>query len=121
MSNPARSKGTAFENEVLVALQEIWPDADRAKPGNKSNDFVGVPFPVEAKHRKQWDIRDWVRKIRLVAVDMDVDYQWAIVAADGDRRLAMSPGTVAIVDAEFLYELLEAWNMLGVPEELADE
>ncbi len=72
---------------------------------------------MEAKHRKQWDIREWVRKIRAVAPN----YQWAIVAADGDRRLAMSPGTVAIVDAEFLYELLEAWSMLGVPEELADE
>ena len=72
---------------------------------------------MEAKHRKQWDIREWVRKIRAVAPN----YQWAIVAADGDRRLSMSPGTVAIVDAEFLYELLEAWNMLGVPEELADE
>ena len=117
MSNPARSKGTAFENEVLVALQEIWPGADRAKAGNKSDDFTGVPIPVEAKHRKQWDIREWVRKIRAVAPN----YQWAIVAADGDRRLAMSPGTVAIVDAEFLYELLEAWNMLVVPEELADE
>jgi len=117
MSNPSKSKGTAFENEVLVALQEIWPDADRAKAGNKSDDFTGVPIPVEAKHRKQWDIRDWVRKIRAVAPD----HQWAIVAADGDRRLAGSPGTVAIVDAEFLYELLEAWDMVGVPGELADE
>ena len=72
---------------------------------------------MEAKHRKQWDIREWVRKIRGVGPD----HQWAIVAADGDRRLSMSPGTVAIVDAEFLYELLEAWDMLGVPEELADE
>ena len=111
MSNPARSKGTAYENAVLVAQQEIWPDADSAKAG------TGVPIPVEAKHRKQWDIREWVRKIRAVAPD----HQWAIVAADGDRRLSMSPGTVAIVDAEFLYELLEAWDMLGVPEELADE
>ena len=117
MSTPARSTGTAFENEVLVARQESWPDADRAKAGNKSDDFTGVPIPVEAKHRKQWDIREWVRKIRAVAPD----HQWAIVAADGDRRLSMSPGTVAIVDAEFLYELLEAWDMLGVPEELADE
>ena len=117
MANPSRAKGTAFENEVLAALQEIWPDAARAKAGNPSDDFTGVPLPVEAKHRRQWDIRTWVRKIRAVADG----HQWAIVAADGDRRMSMSPGTVAIVDAEFLYELLEAWALLGVPEELSDE
>ena len=117
MSNPSKAKGTAFENEVLAALQEIWPEADRAKANNKCDDFSGVPFPVEAKHRKQWDIREWVRKIREVSSS----YQWAIVAADGDRRLSKSPGTVAIVDAEFLYELLEAWSLLGLPEELENE
>lgn len=105
MANPSRSKGTAFENEVLEDLKLIWPEADRAKAGNKSNDFHGIPFPVEAKHRKAWDIRGWVRKIQEVAED----HRWAIVVADGDRRKSSSPGTIAIVDQDFLYELLECW------------
>ena len=110
MANPSRSKGTAFENEVLEDLKFIWADADRAKAGNKSNDFTGIPFPIEAKHRKAWDIRNWVRKIQEVAED----HRWVIVAADGDRRKSSSPGTIAVVDPDFLYELLERW--VDMPE-----
>ena len=46
-----------------------------------------------------------MRKIQEVAED----HKWAIVVADGDRRKSSSPGTIAIVDQDFLYELLECW------------
>lgn len=102
----ARAKGTKFENEVLLGLRRVWPDADRAKAGNPSNDFHGVPFPVEAKHRKRWAIPDWVRKLRAVAGDDD---RWALVVASGDRR-AKDSSTLMIVDWSFGQDLLEAWE-----------
>ena len=112
MSNPARSKGTAFENEVLVALQEIWPDADRAKAGNKSDDFTGVPIPVEAKHRKRWEIPKWVGGLRQVAGGDD---RWALVVASGDRR-SEGGSTVVVFDINFAMELLGCWaGQHGVP------
>ena len=102
----ARAKGTKFENEVLAGLQTIWPDADRAKAGNPSNDFHGTPFPIEAKHRKRWEIPKWVRLLRGAAGGGD---RWALVVASGDRREAESPGTLMVVDWEFGQELLRRW------------
>ncbi|HEY8058751.1 MAG TPA: hypothetical protein VID94_08360 [Acidimicrobiales bacterium] len=102
--NRSKAKGTAYENELLADLRKIWPAADRAKAGNESCDFVGIPFPIEAKHRKAWDLRTWIRKIRKVSTDGC----WAIFAADGDRRLATSIGDVMVVDREFGMMLLEA-------------
>lgn len=106
MSNPAKSKGTSFENEVVELLRPIWPQADRAKAGNPSCDVIGVPIPVEAKHRKAWDLKGWVRKIRAVAPT----HRWAIFAADGDRRKAESVGTLMVIDAQFGAELLAHWQ-----------
>ncbi len=102
----ARAKGTKFENEVLAGLKNIWPDVDRAKAGNPSNDFHGTPFPVEAKHRKRWEIPEWVRRIRVAAGG---DNQWALVVASGDRRKSDS-ATLMIVDWDFGQQLLEAWD-----------
>jgi len=102
----ARQKGTKFENELLEGLRKIWPDADRAKAGNPSNDFHGLPFPVEAKHRKTWAIPEWVRRIRAVAGG---DHRWALVVASGDRRKADS-STIMVVDWEFGQELLKGWK-----------
>ena len=84
----ARAKGTKFENEVLLGLRRVWPDA------------------VEAKHRKRWAIPDWVRKLRAVAGDDD---RWALVVASGDRR-AKDSSTLMIVDWSFGQDLLEAWK-----------
>lgn len=113
MTNPARKKGTSFENEVLDRLREAFgPTVDRAKAGNKSDDFSGVGFPVEAKHRKSWDLKGWIRKIQPVAAAHAHPKLWAIFAADGDRRRNDSVGTVMVVDAEFGYELLECWAFL---------
>ena len=108
--NRSKAKGTSFENEVLAELKLIFgPGVDRAKANNPSNDFAGIGFPVEAKHRKVWDLKDWIRKIRAAAGDAAHPKLWAIFAADGDRRRSDSVGTVMVVDAHFGYELLELW------------
>lgn len=107
--NKPKKKGTAFETEVLRRLQAIWPEADRAKANNRSNDIVGVPFPVECKHRHRWELKDWIRRVR--AVDPD---NWLIVVADGDRRKADAiPGEVAVVPFGHyltLWQLAHYWK-----------
>ena len=65
-----------------------------------------TPFPVEAKHRKRWEIPEWVRRIRVAAGG---DNQWALVVASGDRRKSDS-ATLMIVDWDFGQQLLEAWD-----------
>ena len=104
MANPPKAKGTKFENELLVRLQQVWPDADRAKTNNPSNDFAGIPFPVEAKHRKTWQIPAWCRALVHVATD----HRWVLVAAAGDRRKADAQPTVMVLPLDFGIELLEA-------------
>lgn len=106
MSNPSKKRGTAYETALLADLRTIWPGADRAKAGNESCDFVGTAtVTIEAKHRKVWDLRTWIRKIRAVS-----DGPWVIFAADGDRRLSSSVGEVMVVDKDFGLTLLAAWN-----------
>lgn len=118
MTNPSKAKGTSYENELLADLRKIWPDIDRAKSCNESNDFTG-PFPIEAKHRKAWDIRGWVRKIENVSMRrgpfmVHVHYkQWAIFAADGDRRLKTSIPDIMIVPREFGMYLLYLYAQHG--------
>jgi hypothetical protein len=102
--NPPKQKGTKFENELLAHLQQVWPDADRAKTNNPSNDFAGIPFPVEAKHRKTWQIPAWCRAL----VNVSSDGRWALVAAAGDRRKADAQPTVMVLPLDFGMELLEA-------------
>ena len=106
MANPAKAKGTRFENEVLELLRRVWPSADRAKAGNPSNDFHGIPFPVEAKHRKRWEIPKWVGGLRQVAGGDD---RWALVVASGDRR-SEGGSTVVVFDINFAMELLGCWE-----------
>mgnify|MGYP003151741500 CR=1 FL=1 len=115
MANPSKSKGTKFENELLLQLQKVWPEADRAKANNKSNDFHGVPFPVEAKHRKSWAIPAWCRALESVSDDG----RWALVAAAGDRRSATAPPTIMVLPLEFGIELLK--EHYGISENSSPE
>ena len=106
MSNPPKQKGTAFENEVLQAIQHIWPDADRAKANNESQDLVGTgKWVIECKFRKRWNLFDWIPKVKKVAKDDP----WVIVAAHGDRRteVGRQVGTVAIVDFDVFVEMVD--------------
>lgn len=112
MANPPKQKGTAFENEVLQDLQHIWPDADRAKANNESQDLVGTgKWVIECKFRKRWDLFKWIGKIKKVAAD----YPWVIVAAHGDRRsvVGRQVGTVAVVDWGVFVEMVEHLEAKG--------
>lgn len=101
MANPSKSKGTKFENELLEDLRQVWPAADRAKANNPSDDFTGIPFPVEAKHRKAWAIRDWTRKLQQLSPG-----RWLLCVADGDRRLTTSAPDFVVLPRPFAMELL---------------
>lgn len=119
MSNPSRQKGTRYESDLLADLQKIWPDIVRSSSSTFSNDFTG-PFPIEAKHRKSWAIKDWIRKISRIPEHREGPFfvtgewkRWAIFMADGDRRLVDAvPDTVAIPRG-FALELFACWQQHG--------
>ena len=101
MSSPGTAKGTRFENHVRdVYLRPIWPKAERApKRGmldrgdyDHCNGWI-----VEAKHRKRWDVGEWVRTI-LKKVQREGASPWVIFFA-GDKRSTI-PLDLALVPAE---------------------
>ena len=116
MANAPKQKGTQFENEVVAAFSDVWPDCHRSAANTESQDLMGAgDWIVECKHRKRWSLFDWIRRIKRKGSD-----HWVIVAAHGDRRAAEGKevGTVAIIDFErFIELLLEAgYGPTEVPE-----
>lgn len=104
--NRSKRTGTGYEVRLLEKLREIWPELDRAKANNPSNDFHGAPFPIEAKKRASIAVPDYVRKIRKVTDG----HQWAIFFEDRDLRTKDSFGEIMIVDGDFGRELLAVWE-----------
>ena len=111
MSNPSKSKGTAFETKLLEKLQVIWPRLTRAAASSWSNDYTG-PFPIEAKKRKTWAIPEWVRKLRRRATHDRTGNQWCLFVSPGDLRKEADLGDIMIVDADFGIDLLDAWVLV---------
>lgn len=108
MANPSKRIGTAWENQCLENLRDIFGQGvDRAKTNSPSNDFHGAPIPLEAKCRKTWAIPDWIRKIRRVSHDD----RWAILISPRDMRKEGSKelGQIMVLPLEFGYELLDAY------------
>ena len=106
MVNRARAKGTTWENEVLKDLLTIFgPGVSRAAAGNQSNDFHGPPFPIEAKKRAAWALKDWIRKVAKVTYIPDGP--WAIYASDGDKRKVDAIPDVVILPRFFATMLLK--------------
>lgn len=104
MANAPKQKGTQFENEVVSAFSDVWPDCHRSSANTESQDLMGTgDWIVECKHRKRWSLFDWIRRIKRKG-----SAHWVIVAAHGDRRAAEGKevGTVAIIDFERFVELL---------------
>lgn len=102
MANPSKKKGTQYETRLLKKLKVIWPALDRAKPNNKSCDFHGAQFPIEAKKRERWDVKEWVRRLNdLTACVPRNGGAWALFIEDGDLRSADSAGEVMVVSGEF--------------------
>ena len=107
LSNPSKSKGTSYENWVLRRLVRVYGEGvSRSAANTESNDFHGVPWPMECKKRKTLAVPDWVRRIRKVAPS----FGWVIWISDGDNRRANSFGEIAIVDANFMEFLLGVYE-----------
>ncbi|HZU73568.1 MAG TPA: hypothetical protein VE990_12435 [Acidimicrobiales bacterium] len=107
-----RSKGTRWETELLNRLAWAFPNHVITRAGttlgaNDEGDFVGGPFPLEAKSTKTLCIPLWVRKLRAKAVT----HRWALLW-HGDRRTADGQGLM-VVDVEFGLELLRSWELVN--------
>ena len=107
MSNPSKAKGTRYEVELLAKLREVFgPQVERSplKGILDAGDYVGVPFPIEAKNTKVLLIPDWVRRLRLLEAK-----PFALFCSGGDRRRKNTPGELMIVDAAFGLYLLQLY------------
>lgn len=110
MANPSKAKGTTYENSVLQDLQSIWPGASRSSTNTQSNDFHGCAFPIEAKKRAAWALKDWIRKVVAVAPPSHYapgERFWAIYASEGDKRKADSIPDVVVFPRFFGTMLLK--------------
>lgn len=104
MSNPARSKGTTWESELLLRLRRMWgPDVHRAplRGVKDDGDFVGTPFLCEAKSTSRPNFLEWARKC-----EEKRPKRWAIFW-HGDRRKPGS-GPYVLIPLELLEE--EIWG-----------
>lgn len=126
MANPARQKGTSWENEVLAHLREIYgPGVKRTDDAAVSfrsieADFINIPVMIEAKARETLSVKEWVRGLVRKArakhnpVGDTVLVPWAIWWK-GDRRsfphdLAILPGWYF----RYLLKRAEAARLIGV-------
>lgn len=118
MANPPKDKGRTHENRVVEWLQPIFPNAARDGTNSMSQDIYGVPFPVEVKHRKSWDLKGWLRKLKDAASDHDrYPFQpegydrWVLFARDDARKATTTAiGDAVVLPREFALELLEVWE-----------
>ncbi len=102
MSNPARSKGTAWETELLVRLRDVFGDqVERAplKGIHDYGDFTGTPFLCEAKSTKKPLFQQWARICEDKATD------WAIFW-HGDRR-SRGSGPYVLMPIHLFHRLLK--------------
>lgn len=105
MANPSRRVGTSYENKVLERLRRAFgPQVERSAAGTKSRDFVGTPFPVEAKKRKTLDVPGWVRNMRTLGWD-----EWAIFCCPRDIRTASGFCEVVVIPADFAESLFKMY------------
>lgn len=84
----ARSKGTAWETELVPLLRNVFgPQVERAplKGAADHGDFTGVPWLVEAKKTETPRFLEWARTARKKTGD-----RWMVVWC-GDRRKGEGP------------------------------
>lgn len=108
MSSPGTKKGTTFENHIRdTYLRPIWPKAERApKRGIMDRgDFDHCNgYIVEAKHRKRWDIGEWIRTVLRKQQRHDPAAPWVIVFA-GDKRTAINMDLVVMPAEQYFHQL----------------
>lgn len=99
-----RQKGTEWETELLNQLAWCFPNHVITRAGttlgcNDAGDFVGCPFPVEAKSTKTMRLPEWLRKLRTKATATGEPNRWALFW-HGDRR-TQDGQELMIVPGEF--------------------
>ena len=103
----AREKGTRYEVALLTLLRLVFgSQVERAplKGIQDAGDFVGVPFPIEAKNTEVLRLPEWVRRLRLIG-----GKRFVLFWSGGDRRRKDSPGELMIVPADFGRHLLDIY------------
>lgn len=105
MANPARQKGTAWETALLPLLRKRFgKQVERSPASRESCDFVGTPFPVEAKNCITPRFQAWVRKLRHVASENLQPDRWVLIWKGDARRADGRP--LAVIDLEFFWDLV---------------
>lgn len=110
MANRPKQKGTARETNLVQALRLVWPRAERSADGRESSDFFNCgQWTVEAKHRKTWQIMQWIRKIRKVADG----HEWVILIKHGrmDTVEGREVGRVAVIDEDLFFRMAQIYEM----------
>jgi len=104
MSNPPKKKGTRYEGVVLEWLKPIWPKALRVsntKGIYDKGDFENTgDWLIEAKHRKTWDIHEWIQ----VCHDKAGMNPWALFL----RRDARTMSDVVVIPRWVWSEIMAA-------------
>jgi hypothetical protein len=106
VSNPARKKGTTFEVWLLEHLRRLFgPNVHRAplRGIRDEGDYVGVPWPHEAKNVATPRFPDWIRRLRVKA---GPGQPWALIWK-GDMR-SESGQPVVVIPLSLYEELVDA-------------
>ena len=109
VSNPAKSKGTAYENKILRRFQTIFGSGvTRSAAGTASNDLAGLPWAVECKAGYSCVQTAWIRN-----ANRHHGRRWLVCWNGGDGRKKDHLGEVSILPTEFLMELMEFYKEYG--------
>ena len=111
----SRTKGANLELQICKRLAEIgFPNCvtARGESKNKDNDKIDIidkdgnlPTNIQAKHTK---VLPNYFKIKEACSDKSLPF--TIIWKKSSEGQQASPGTVAIIDVEFFYKLLEIYN-----------
>jgi len=113
MTNRNKTKGSAWERAIVLALQAAgWPFAERRLAGSAKDrgDIAGVPgIVIEAKNTATRRLADWIDETELERVN---DGAWlGVVWHKRTGRAAAADGYVTMTGAQFLALLGQALDV----------
>ena len=105
----SRNRGKKFEQEVVRRLRVVWPAIRRASFGRNQpdGDFVDCDdWYIEAKHRQQARVTQWLAKMEAEAGDRPRVLIFAL------QRTKAPRDTYAVVPLDLFVSLLGSseWN-----------
>ncbi|MEU8717508.1 hypothetical protein [Streptomyces sp. NPDC048663] len=113
MTNPNKTKGSAWERAIVTALQAAgWPFAERRLAGSAKDrgDIAGVPgVVIEAKNTATRNLAGWVDEAELERTN---DGAWlGVVWHKRVGRAAAGDGYVTMTGGQFLALLGQALDV----------